>query len=747
MRTWSLPRREHRGDDRRAGLERALLRVHGGMLLTFIVVSAAPLLQVQGLPVSQVVPRVLILVAFAVVTVDLQIRGERLVHLALLLVPLLASSALEATPAASDAASGLTVGALAISAARQLRPWGYLGFMVPAGLAHVGARWLVGQPSQAAVSDVVLGIGMSWAVYAFVESLYVAATRSADADAATRRQREAAGEEEAGRRAKAAAGRALHDEVLVALRLIAAPGSDPERVREASGHAAESVAHLEDSLFTEEPTGEDTTGRRLTVKDLVWELERRATVGFAVDISGSAARSVLPQHIFDACLRATGEALRNVARHSGVTTAEVWFALRDGSLEVTVVDHGAGIPEGQGSGYGMSMSIHAPVESVGGTVDVRPTPDGGVTVALTLPVPAGVRPSVLRREYELTVRAVGSARPIMSITWPVAIVWVYIALRYSFAWPHPEVSLLLAVAHVAATALVLHRVTRRAPTPWWLVGAAGGLLALDAASLALLPAGSLLDYRSWTLGFIAVPLVALVMVLPLRAALLVHLPHVGLLLAAAHLRPELSDGMVPVGSLNAVLATPVAAFVLGRLMGRLGRQIEREEKRAARLSAVRAARASMSAVDGLYLLRARDSALPWLKEIAAGEVDPSTPAARERAQLLAAAVRDDLYAPGFMSGPLLEVVTDFRRRGGTFTIRPSDPLHASVERTREVLARMVAALDEQHRVTVTLLQGAQATVTGARVAVVPAVPWIRGTVSGCEVESDDYRTAVITLAG
>lgn len=739
-----LPRRDHRGEDRRARLERALLRVHGGMLLTFTVVSLAPLASAGSWPLSQLLPRIAIAVVYVVVALDLQVRGERLEHIALLLVPFLAVSQLEVVPMASDVAAGLSVGALALSAARQLRPGGYLILMAPAGLAHVAARVVSGGDFDTALSDVVVGVGMTLAVYAFVESLYIALGRSADADKETSRQRSAALEESVQRRVVAAAGRALHDDVLVVLRLIASGDGERARIREMCGQAVRAVSDVEEALIATELGEEPSPGSTLTVQRLVWEVNRSTPVGFDVEVTGSDAQTVLPMASYHALRRALGEALRNVARHSGVTTAELEFDVTTTVLGARVIDHGTGMGESALPGYGMASSIRDAVAEVGGSAEVSETPGGGVTIAITLPLPRSQVRSVLQREYDLTVRAVGSARPILSITWPVAAVWVYTAIRFSPEWPNPAVSLFLAVLYVLASALILHRVTSRAPTLRWLVLAQLGLLALSAGSLALLPSGSLLDYRSWPMGFLAVPLVILLMVLPLRAAVWVEVPHVLLILGAVWVRPDLTDGAVPVATLNAVLATPIAAFVLGRLMRRIGRRIELEERQSAKLSTERAARNSMTAVGRLQLAHARTTVVPWLTAIADGEADPLARGARTQAQLLAAEIRDDLYAPGFVVGALQEEVVALRRRGGTFTVRPSEPIRASVDGIRGTVARVLSGLDGRQKVTVTLLHEAPGLVAGARVAIVPpAPPRAIDSLTGCMVQSDEYSTAIV----
>lgn len=748
----ALPRRPHRGDDRLSRLERALLWVHGGMLVCFAAVSVGPLLETASPSLAQVLPRVTILATYLLVAIDLQVRGERREHIVVLLVPLVAVGALQTAPIASDVASGLTIGAIALSAARQLTPWGYLSVMLPAGAFHVASRTMLGGDFGDAVSDVVVGVGTAYAVYAFAEALRSAAERAVAADAETARQRHAAAREDAQRRAVAAAGQALHDEVLVALRAVGDAAQSTLRVREVCSRAVQAVAEIETQIpdEVEVDTGPGARASRArserTVLDLVAAIVDASPVAVTPSVAEADGTVTMSRSVFGAVRRAAGEALRNVERHSGAVSAGLGVEAHPDGLRVRIVDRGSGRPEDSSEGFGTSGSIRGPLAAVGGSVEFRATPGGGTTVELRAPLQSSPARSRLARAYELTVRATGSARPINSITWPVTLIWIYTALRYSFEWPRPVVSLGLAVVFTAVTALVVLRITHRRPSASWVAGVATVLVGLDAVSLALAPDGSLLDYRSWTIGFLAAPLVALTMILPTPVALVVLVPHPLLILAAAQVNPSLTSGAVPWGSVNAVLATPVAAIFLGRLLRHIGRHVESEERTAARLAAQRAHRRSMAAVRSVHLDHTRRWILPWLTAIGEGRVDPAAAGASQKAALLAAEVRDDLYAPGFLHGETRRRVTAFREAGGKVTLRPGfapgDPGHAVVG----VLNHLLDVVSHHHRITITP-QASGDEQSRVRFAVVPPTAGpVAPDLDGHEIDIDGYRT-VITVAG
>ncbi|WP_317496026.1 sensor histidine kinase [Haloechinothrix sp. LS1_15] len=84
-------------------------------------------------------------------------------------------------------------------------------------------------------------------------------------------------------------------------------------------------------------------------------------------------------------LRAAQEALANVRRHSGASSATV--ALRDSGAGVmlSISDDGVGFPDGQlDEGYGL-RGMRGRVAQVGGTISTRGEPGSGVTVEVEVP--------------------------------------------------------------------------------------------------------------------------------------------------------------------------------------------------------------------------------------------------------------------------------------------------------------------------------------------------------------------------
>jgi ligand-binding sensor domain-containing protein/signal transduction histidine kinase len=78
------------------------------------------------------------------------------------------------------------------------------------------------------------------------------------------------------------------------------------------------------------------------------------------------------------------EAVHNVVRHAEATRVEIAVALTAGKLRLTVEDNGKGFdPTEVAGGHGV-RSMGRRAEDIGGKLEIRPTPGGGTTVALTV---------------------------------------------------------------------------------------------------------------------------------------------------------------------------------------------------------------------------------------------------------------------------------------------------------------------------------------------------------------------------
>ena len=107
--------------------------------------------------------------------------------------------------------------------------------------------------------------------------------------------------------------------------------------------------------------------------------------------------------------RVLGNVVENALRHHPADSPEpvrVDVGVRDGRVEIRVVDHGEGVPESQldrifrpfqrygdhpqGEGTGLGLAIaRGLAEAMGGTLLAETTPGGGLTLVLSLPLARG----------------------------------------------------------------------------------------------------------------------------------------------------------------------------------------------------------------------------------------------------------------------------------------------------------------------------------------------------------------------
>lgn len=768
---WLRRRPGLRGAGRSSRLERTLVHVHAAILGAYAVVTAAPLLwDVPG--VVGPAARVALAGVYAAVALDLLLRGERVVHLAVLTGALGLAVVLQSLPRPGDLGPDLAYSAVAISGARLLRLLPFTVALLLLGVAYSASTTLgsSGTPLLQHVDAVLLGAALSVSLAGFVGTLEEG-TRAAERldDEALTRER-ALHRERSAQHAAAAAGRVLHDEVLTSLRLVAESADrrlDADAVRTScrasalsvreetrqvapSGAAGDATGPDAPSGVGPRPADDIAVAAPTSLGELLDDVASRAAVATRVEGAPHALATRLPPGAADALARAVGETLRNVARHSGADEAGVRVVAAGPRVLVEVVDHGGGLPAGAGEGFGLRQSVRAALATVGGDVEVVPTPGGGVTVRLGLPRAAADPPARPRRwsrddlarcHRQTVVTSGGAISLVRSVAWPQGVAWTYLALRYSWDSSPVAVGLGLLVVLVAVTVGVAERLERRPPTLGWVLGLVVALVAVQVAGLALLPPGGMLDYRSWTVGFVAVPVMTVCFFLPRALGLLVVAPHPVVVLVAVTLDPGLTLGLPPLGSLNATLLTPLLGVVLGGLLRRSGRQVEADRERLTQAERALARRRARAEVSSVHLRHTRTVVVPWLEDVARSRVDLDDPRTAEAARALSWEVRDDLYAPGFFDPELRGLVTEARRRGAVVEVGAGFAPGAADRTTGALLRELAPRLAPGTKLSVATRAG------HARLSLVPPDPELVRQVrrllpTGLAVDTDDFRVVV-----
>ena len=106
-----------------------------------------------------------------------------------------------------------------------------------------------------------------------------------------------------------------------------------------------------------------------------------------------ALRAALPVPVTRALVQAAGEALNNVAKHSGTASATVRAAICETRLVVSVLDQGCGFDAaGAHQGMGLERSVRSRLKAVGGMATIDSIPGEGTYVQLAVPLTSYIQP-------------------------------------------------------------------------------------------------------------------------------------------------------------------------------------------------------------------------------------------------------------------------------------------------------------------------------------------------------------------
>ncbi|WP_240490770.1 sensor histidine kinase [Amycolatopsis vancoresmycina] len=109
--------------------------------------------------------------------------------------------------------------------------------------------------------------------------------------------------------------------------------------------------------------------------------------GLRVDLVVLAKPTDVPEAVVNALHDATREALRNTLKHARTAKAVVCLEAREGTVTVSVRDHGTGFDLGaRRAGFGIENSIHARLAEIDGAARIDSAPGQGTRVVLTAPL-------------------------------------------------------------------------------------------------------------------------------------------------------------------------------------------------------------------------------------------------------------------------------------------------------------------------------------------------------------------------
>ncbi len=417
---------------------------------------------------------------------------------------------------------------------------------------------------------------------------------------------------------------------------------------------------------------------------------RAGALGLAVDVTTLGASP--PDDVLAALIDATGEALTNVARHSGVRAARVVGRQEGGGWHVVVSDQGRGFDPHAESGQraGLRLGIDARLRSMGGTAHVDSAIGEGTRVVLTVPNPD---PDV---EELPTAWAAREFRPALvcaalSVVGHAAIGLLWLD-RTRLPW--------LAVAGLLATLLatVLAWFAPSAERHWM-------LWALVGLAVPTLQAANLLDpqepdWRTWFVGYQNVLVGTLAFRGNVKAAFTIALGMpVCMSLAVA-----LTGGGWPVkaliGGWPQVLLWAAVGVALRLALGSAAETIGAFERARSELRLGQSLRQVRDAERAERLKGLETDVVPMLRRLC--RADDLTPEQRHQCRLLEAAARDRLVARCLTTPEVSAAVAESRDRGAAVEIVSSvDDSGPAVTAFRELVTALLPLIGRGAQVRAT----------------------------------------------
>lgn len=548
-----------------------------------------------------------------------------------------------------------------------------------------------------AISDAVFAPAASLSVLALALGVLKAA-RSADllAGRVYRRELDEAVDREVAE-ARAQLDRLIHDDVMTTLTALA-HAADRTTTRATAELALDTITRIDDLQAGVDRAGSLTLGAFL-------QLAAGTVQGVSpgvdlVDLVDPADHALtLPIATAEGLLGPVREAVRNATRHAEATVIEVRWELRRGArpgrrLVITVQDDGRGfVPEAvPAARLGLSLSVRAAMEAVGGETTVASAPGAGTTVrlgcALEGPARSGAGSGTAEPESELPVSF--PVDRLIAICWSMVAIGIGLGLlnlgRVSPRWPA-----LAAMPLLCVVALV---VLRRTPNLRLARGAATAAVALDVLAAVLVVVGLPTDrWPDAAVFWFLFPTQLLLAALVFRRRAAHALAGLVLLAAvlawwASHVPDSGSEFLNAFfGPASFVVIAVAVSHILGIIAVERGR-LRAQERAVIEESARRYAGLLQRA---LWLADLRSTTRDILAEIAGLDADVPPDLVR-RALLLEAKLREAVLARHMMSDELADLTDTARRRGITVVLVDSrrSPLPREVGRT--VVAEMRQAL-------------------------------------------------------
>ena len=157
-----------------------------------------------------------------------------------------------------------------------------------------------------------------------------------------------------------------------------------ERLAEVTDNLDETIRQLRQSIFE---LGRFDEHQSLSSQLASIVDERAQHLGFAPELRIDGRLDDVPEFVADQVVATLTEALSNVARHAGATSARVEVVCSDGNVSLTVEDNGTGINREPKAKGGLSNMMWRAAE-LGGSCSVLPNEPEGTRLVWRVPLSA-----------------------------------------------------------------------------------------------------------------------------------------------------------------------------------------------------------------------------------------------------------------------------------------------------------------------------------------------------------------------
>jgi ligand-binding sensor domain-containing protein/signal transduction histidine kinase len=167
------------------------------------------------------------------------------------------------------------------------------------------------------------------------------------------------------------------------------PGEVESHARQISLTARDTARALDEIVWTVNPSNDTLEGLVNYICKYAQEYLAVAGLRYRLDVPAQLPPAVITPEVRHNVFLAAKEAITNIVRHARATSAFIRLRLEPGSFTLEIQDDGRGIPNLEeklaGSRNGLRNMVKR-MEDIGGSFAVRPVPEGGVIICLTVPI-------------------------------------------------------------------------------------------------------------------------------------------------------------------------------------------------------------------------------------------------------------------------------------------------------------------------------------------------------------------------